>query len=301
MKLARFCATHTAVTTLLFVSLVSTGHNPSHAVSLASNGGLNVATDTDFFLPATATGDLCVGVRPLPSVFFGNVPGPVTCPARGKTKGGVPIATIGDGYLSVPKFPSPVTRSGLATNGIEIASAEWTSAGNNFLTRRADHEVLAFAALGDIAVAESKDPWFFSPTVTTELNLLIEIENVLLTVSDLGFDESGTAAFSSEGAFGIGDTPGENILAEWDFFQDLSTEGVIRIPTFTLFEDTFTLTPAETYWLTADVAATAVTSTVPEPSSILGLFSFGILGAASTLKRKLNPSKEKELEKVGQF
>lgn len=40
---------------------------------------------------------------------------------------------------------------------------------------------------------------------------------------------------------------------------------------------------------------------VPEPSFILSLFAFGTLGTASTLKRKLKPSKstEKEMTKVG--
>ncbi|MDJ0558138.1 MAG: PEP-CTERM sorting domain-containing protein, partial [Microcystis sp. M53599_WE4] len=40
---------------------------------------------------------------------------------------------------------------------------------------------------------------------------------------------------------------------------------------------------------------------VPEPSSILGLLALGTLGAASTLKRKLKPSKstEKETTKIG--
>jgi len=42
-------------------------------------------------------------------------------------------------------------------------------------------------------------------------------------------------------------------------------------------------------------------SPIPEPSSILGLLALGTLGAASTLKRKLKPSKstEKEMTKVG--
>ncbi|MFM6057817.1 MAG: PEP-CTERM sorting domain-containing protein, partial [Microcystis aeruginosa] len=40
---------------------------------------------------------------------------------------------------------------------------------------------------------------------------------------------------------------------------------------------------------------------VPEPSSILGIITLGTLGAASTLKRQLKPSKssEKETTKVG--
>ena len=43
-----------------------------------------------------------------------------------------------------------------------------------------------------------------------------------------------------------------------------------------------------------------ISPSVPEPSSILSLLALGTLGAASTLKRKLKPSKstEKELEKV---
>lgn len=41
--------------------------------------------------------------------------------------------------------------------------------------------------------------------------------------------------------------------------------------------------------------------TVPEPTSTLGILVLGTLGAASTLKRKLKPSKsiEKETTKVG--
>nr|WP_228021152.1 PEP-CTERM sorting domain-containing protein [Microcystis sp. LEGE 08355] len=44
-----------------------------------------------------------------------------------------------------------------------------------------------------------------------------------------------------------------------------------------------------------------VTKQVPEPNSLLGLFAIGTLGAASTLKRKLKPSKstEKQTTKVG--
>ena len=44
-----------------------------------------------------------------------------------------------------------------------------------------------------------------------------------------------------------------------------------------------------------------ISTSVPEPSSSLGLLALGTLGAASTLKRKLKPSKsaEKETTKVG--
>lgn len=44
-----------------------------------------------------------------------------------------------------------------------------------------------------------------------------------------------------------------------------------------------------------------VADPIPEPSSILGFLALGTLGAASTLKRKLKPSKssEKETTKVG--
>jgi hypothetical protein len=49
--------------------------------------------------------------------------------------------------------------------------------------------------------------------------------------------------------------------------------------------------------LTLGFASTAI----PEPSSIIGLAVLSTLGAASTLKRKLKPSKsnEKETTKVG--
>jgi len=42
-----------------------------------------------------------------------------------------------------------------------------------------------------------------------------------------------------------------------------------------------------------------VSSSIPEPSSILGIIAFGTLGAGAVLKRKIKPSKStgKELEK----
>jgi hypothetical protein len=44
-----------------------------------------------------------------------------------------------------------------------------------------------------------------------------------------------------------------------------------------------------------------ITVSVPEPTSTLSLLALGTLGAASTLKRQLKPSKstEKETTKVG--
>jgi hypothetical protein len=44
-----------------------------------------------------------------------------------------------------------------------------------------------------------------------------------------------------------------------------------------------------------------ISTSVPEPTSTLSLLALGTLGAASTLKRKLKPSKsaEKETTKVG--
>ncbi|TRV27138.1 MAG: PEP-CTERM sorting domain-containing protein [Microcystis flos-aquae Mf_WU_F_19750830_S460] len=49
------------------------------------------------------------------------------------------------------------------------------------------------------------------------------------------------------------------------------------------------------------VASAEIKKKVPEPTSTLSLLSLGILGAASTLKRKLKPSQsiEKETTKVG--
>jgi hypothetical protein len=50
-----------------------------------------------------------------------------------------------------------------------------------------------------------------------------------------------------------------------------------------------------------DISAAATPAAIPEPASTLGLLALGTLGAASTLKRKLKPSKstEKETTKVG--
>jgi hypothetical protein len=47
-----------------------------------------------------------------------------------------------------------------------------------------------------------------------------------------------------------------------------------------------------------DSTHSIIVESVPEPNSKLGLLALGTLGAASTLKRKLKQSKEKDLEKV---
>ena len=47
-----------------------------------------------------------------------------------------------------------------------------------------------------------------------------------------------------------------------------------------------------------NINALEAVAATPEPTNILGLFALGSLGAASTLKRKLKYSKEKELEKI---
>lgn len=51
----------------------------------------------------------------------------------------------------------------------------------------------------------------------------------------------------------------------------------------------------------ASANMTIIAAPVPEPTSTLSFLALGTLGAASTLKRKLKPSKstEKETTKVG--
>jgi hypothetical protein len=100
---------------------------------------------------------------------------------------------------------------------------------------------------------------------------------------------------NSEAEFEIGQT--------FDFIDGFSSElpGVIAGFSEILFspsEGFFTENPA-----TIQLVATAKADgkTVPEPTSTLSLLALGTLGAASTLKRKLKPSKstEKETTKVG--
>ena len=164
------------------------------------------------FLGVAATGDICVSV-PGPTTTIGNAArGPCTANALS----GAALPGIGESRFS--KFP-PTTRTASVSNAHDIAFATWTSSTGSIFTffRQARHIVSASASRG-FAVAESDDPWFFPPSTTTVLNLSIEIEDLSLNISDLGFDESATAAFESVGAFGIGDTPGENIIDEWNFF-----------------------------------------------------------------------------------
>ncbi len=59
--------------------------------------------------------------------------------------------------------------------------------------------------------------------------------------------------------------------------------------------------PEEPVYPTIDPIPTDPAVAVPESGNIAGLLAIGIVGAASTLKRKLKPSKstEKETTKVG--
>ncbi|REJ39295.1 MAG: PEP-CTERM sorting domain-containing protein [Microcystis flos-aquae DF17] len=76
-------------------------------------------------------------------------------------------------------------------------------------------------------------------------------------------------------------------------FQPVNLEGSIASPSFTEVVASVSLP------VTFGTAQTA--QQVPEPASLFGLGVLGTLGAASTLKRKLKPSKsaEKETTKVG--
>ena len=67
--------------------------------------------------------------------------------------------------------------------------------------------------------------------------------------------------------------------------------------------DSFTM-PSNSFAAFSDTITAKITKEIkgtPEPTSIISLFALGTLGAASTLKRKLKPSKsaEKETPKVG--
>ena len=68
-----------------------------------------------------------------------------------------------------------------------------------------------------------------------------------------------------------------------EFLLDLSLEDNLDIPNFVLFQETYTLIPGETYWLTADVAASA-RADIPEPFTIFG--SLVATGAGLLLKHK---------------
>lgn len=83
-----------------------------------------------------------------------------------------------------------------------------------------------------------------------------------------------------------------------EFFYDFDPSTATASGTFTIQEDFvsggITLPGTVTKNLSLQIS-------VPEPTSALSLFAFGILGVASTLNRKLKPSKssEKETTKVG--
>lgn len=273
---------------------------PAMANSMAASaGGLVVDSDTDFFLSTAATGDLCVHTEVLgmPGTFTGNAGVATGCslefdePFEGTFNG--------EGYLGVVKFPSPVARQGtrnitkLGTTATAISA--WESKGTNFLTRRADHTTSAFVtrtnqnAPAGLALANSNDPWIFTPDQNITLNLTVELINIALTTStDSG--EDAVAAIFASAAFGLGPQPGVNVLvAGTDFAREISGNDSLTLPSVLILSLVdVQLMNGQTYWLTADIMLGAQAVPVPEPATAF-LVAVG-LAALAVVSRHRAPS-----------
>jgi hypothetical protein len=134
-------------------------------------------------------------------------------------------------------------------------------------------------------------------------NLLIETQNLAQFSTTLSFESE----ILDIRRFCAVDENGVNCMGGWIPEQlnlmrneSLITGTLDMLDFIVAVSPEFTFEDFESLDLRVQSIATAVSS-VPEPSSTLGFFALGTLGAASTLKRKLKPSKstEKETTKVG--
>jgi hypothetical protein len=132
----------------------------------------------------------------------------------------------------------------------------------------------------------ANDPEFLTPDGATDMELIVTLSDVSLSAfADSG--EFSAAQIEAFGAFGLGSQPGSNELAQWDFFQAVTSNDTVlppMLPMTTLLDATFQLVPGNTYWLTAELRSAAIG--VPEPSSIV-LIGVGIIGLLGWRLKKL--------------
>ena len=276
----------------------------AHAQAQAgSAGGLQVDTDTDFFLPLTATGDICLfakaGAGPL-GQFNGSHGLPHSCQIQGQP----PFAGLfnGEGYINIPKFPETSVAGTMVDTDNRIfanSAANWTS-DEGFLFNDADHNVMAnvvrsnaFAPLGQ-ALAESKDPWFFKPAEPTTLTVSIVLTDIELFASS----SDGLGAFSAffaDAAFGVGEVAGENVLFSNTFSASVfAGDDPINLRRVPLLEFEVLLEPGETFWLTANVTSAA--KAIPGPASwmLLGIATFAGRGGRRRGAEKVSGAEKEQ-------
>lgn len=280
-----------------FVS--STLFLPVHvaAISATSIGGVSVETDSPFFIGAAATGSTCV-YADAAGVVAGA--GAHVTAAGAVAPAGCTVRTVaaGLGILLLPKFPAPfgtgeaaISTRGITAGGVTSnAKADWSSGEAAVLGIVARDSTLNVRAsvVGKpgLALAESKDPWIFTPTQSGDLHVTVTLEgaNLQTAIDQLG--EGAFADFSTVGAFGLGSTPGVNTFAEWTFEASISGNDSFAAPSALLLDQTFTLEAGQAYWLTADVSARAETVTEPATLAWLGSGLAGVAVAACRRKTR---------------
>jgi hypothetical protein len=108
------------------------------------------------------------------------------------------------------------------------------------------------------------DPWIFTAEQSGQLTVEADVSDVDLEVSPDNPDQSGDAGFIADIAFGVGDEPGQNVLAEATYQVGI-TQGTFSLPSLTLMDQTFNLTAGTTYWETDD--SITLTDMSSEPSA----------------------------------
>jgi hypothetical protein len=271
-----------------------------------------ILQDGQYIYPVIESGSLAgeVAVFEEPGVAFVNSPGFFRSLLKGVTvvAGGVTGAAIGSLVA-----PGPGTAGGAATGALAAATVvnninrEGPGPGKKWLIS----DIRAYESINVSGVGE------ILPDVLIDVSDHITVTTALSSSIDLSFVDTSIFPVNvvDEMLMPISDIQSAGLFV---LTNNTGTQPTKFLGSFVLNEigsvDSRPLT--ETDFLDIELGSslsvadgTEITSlstlvvgfkSVPEPTSILSFLAFGTLGAASTLKRKLNLSKsaDKELEKV---
>lgn len=269
----------------------------SYGGTIASSAGtLTIDKSFSRFSPGrTATGsvfahaaaDNVIGGAPEFTGFLDGVPNGGSAGTLTLSRGPLAGPYSGRGIFDVVKLPNDHSASAFMQVTVDgttsTSSGSWISNDPPGMRKRADFKSTAgvtrnaATAPPGTAVGNADDPEFLTPDTSTDLNLVVTLSDVsLLALADPG--EFSAAQIEAAGAFGLGSQPGSNELAQWDFFQAITSNNTFMLPMATLLDEVFPLEPGNTYWLTANLTTSAFGVAEPSSIALLATAIVGLLG-----------------------